>query len=310
MDEIPKKKSYRTLKIILLIVVLFAVGVGIAIYFIEPSDSVWTNDANINAFGTNISANITEKIIAIYVDEGDFVVKGERIAQFWNNIPLAQKATAEARIKSLEEQIAVQEARLKKIRNDYIRAHKGIENQVVSAQDYDHAEKNLEIAEAELKSAYANFELAQRELEVIHSELRHYDILAPQDGVIAKRWIWFGDVTVPGQSLFTIYDLKNVWVEANLEEYKIKNVKLGDPVDICIDAYPGLLFQGNIFTIKGAAASQFSLIPQNNATGNYTKVSQRIPIKITIKPPDNFPEDQTLYLFPGMSVEVTIKVKS
>ncbi len=311
MDEIEKKKqSHNALKITLGVLLIFMIGIGAAIYIIEESDTVWTNDAFIEAFGTDLSTNVTEEITALFVDEGDAVKEGQLIATLQNNVPLAQKAEAEARILSLEEEVAVKDALMKKLRNDYIRALAGIEDKVISAQHYDHAEKNFEMAEAELKLAFANLELAKKQLEVIKAQLIHYEILAPQDGVIAKRWVWLGDVTSPGQSLYTMYDLKNIWVLANLEETKIENVKLGDPVEIHIDAYPGYTFQGKIFTIKGAAASQFSLVPQNNATGNYTKVAQRIPIKISIEPPEDFPKEQPLYLFPGMSAEVRIKVKS
>ncbi len=310
MEEKNRGLFHSPLKLTIFVLFLFLLGLGGLAYLLEWRHTVWTNDANIEAYGTDLSANVTEKIIALYVDEGDVVKKGEIIAVLQNNIPLAQKAAAEAKIKSLTEEISVQEGRFKKIRNDFIRALAGFEDKVVSEQDYDHAEKNMEIISAELKLAYANLELAKKELEVINAALVHYTILAPHDGVIAKRWVWIGDVTTPGQSLYTMYDLENVWVLANLEEGKIENVKLGDNVEISIDAYPGYTFQGNVFTIKGAAASQFSLVPQNNATGNYTKVAQRIPIKITIRPPEDFPDNQPLYLFPGMSAEVRIKVKT
>jgi membrane fusion protein (multidrug efflux system) len=94
-----------------------------------------------------------------------------------------------------------------------------------------------------------------------------------------------------------------VWVLANLEETKMKNVKLGDRVEIHVDTYPGRTFHGKVYVVKGAAASQFSLIPQDNATGNYTKVAQRIPLKISIENATD-----STYLFPGMSAEVKIKV--
>lgn len=287
---------------------LFTIGMVVATYFYYTRGTVWTNDANIDAFGIDLSTDVTEKIIALYVDEGDAVKQGQLIAVLQNNVPLAEKEQAEAKIKSLSEEIEVQQARCRKISNDYLRARAGIADKVVSEQDYDHAEKDLEIIQAEIKLAYANLELAKKELQVINAQLEHYTIVAPQDGVIAKRWVWLGDVTTPGQSLYTMYDLSSVWVLANLEEGKIEGVKLGAPVVISIDAYPGYLFEGNVFTIKGAAASQFSLVPQNNATGNYTKVAQRVPIKISIRPPANFPKDQPLYLFPGMSAEVRIKV--
>lgn len=295
----------RPLKVSVVVVFLFVALYFSSLFFLS-AQKIWTNDAFIEGYSVDLSANVTEKIVAIHVDEGDRVVKGQLIAELESNVPLAKKQAAEASIKSAGEKLRVKEAFFEKINNDYVRAVEGIEGQVITRQHYDHSEKDLKIAKAEVQLALAELELAVRNLEVIEAELEHYRIIAPQDGVIAKRWVWLGDVVTPGESLFTMYDLENVWVTANLEEGKLQHVRLGDSVLIHLDTYPEYTFQGNIFTIKGAAASQFSLIPQNNATGNFTKVAQRIPIKITITKPSRFPENMPLYLFPGMSAEVTI----
>jgi len=299
-------KLITKISLSVLVIVIFCVA-GLT-YFLYTRDYVWTNDAFLEGYGMDLSSNVTEEIVALFVDEGDFVKSGQPIAILQNNVPMARKEAQEAKIAALEQEVFVKEALYKKIRNDYIRALEGIEDQVISYQNFDHSEKNFEMVDAELELAAANLELARKELEVIDAELTHYTIFAPQDGTIAKRWVWIGDVTSPGQSLFTMYDLKNIWVTAYLEETKMENVKLGDKVEIHIDAYPGYTFKGEIFTIKGAAASQFSLVPQNNATGNYTKVAQRIPLKISVTPPKDFPENMPLYLFPGMNAEVYIMV--
>jgi membrane fusion protein, multidrug efflux system len=301
-------KSFKLPFFTIVTTILLVLGlVFTGVYFYLTRNYAWTNDANLDAYRTDLSANVTEKITAIYFDEGDFVEKGQLIALLENNVPLAQKAQSKAKIISLEQEISVKTAYLMKVRNDFIRAEEGIVDAVISEQEYDHKQKDLAIAEAELDLAFSNLKLAQKELEVVETELTHYEIRAPHDGVIVKRWIWLGDVISPGQGTFTMYDLSNIWVLANLEEGKMEKVKIGSTVDIRLDAYPGYSFHGEVFTIKGAAASQFSLVPQNNATGNYTKVSQRVPLKISINPPKDFPKDQPLYLFPGLSAEVWIK---
>ncbi len=305
-----KKRFFKTpWKVTVLALICAAIAFGIVIYSHEKMKYVWTNDAFIEGYGVDLSSNVTEKITDLFVDEGEFVKKGQVIAVLRNNVPLAQKEEAEAKIVSTEQEIIVKEAHYLKIRNDYERALKGIEDKIISEQDFDHAQKNFEMAVGELDLARANFILAKKQLEVVEAELTHYIIEAPQDGMIAKRWIWFGDVVRPGQSLFTMVDLEDVWVLANLEEKKIRKIRLGDEVKVRIDAYPGVDFYGEVFTIKGAAASKFTLVPQNNATGNYTKVEQRVPVKISIKRPSGFSKDKPLYLFPGMSAEVYVKVK-
>jgi membrane fusion protein (multidrug efflux system) len=99
-------------------------------------------------------------------------------------------------------------------------------------------------------------------------------------------------------------DLENIWITANIEETKLSTIQVGAPVIITVDAYPGLKFQGTVMVIGAAAASQFALIPPNNSSGNFTKVTQRIPLRISIKTSDN---EQGLYLRPGMSVKIKIR---
>ncbi len=109
--------------------------------------------------------------------------------------------------------------------------------------------------------------------------------------------------------MFTLYDLKNIWVTANLEETSISVLRSTDKVEISVDAYPEQKFTGRVFQIGSNTASQFSLIPPNNASGNFTKVTQRVPVKISIQPVAAQPGTATPQLLPGMSVEVKVKVK-
>jgi len=220
-----------------------------------------------------------------------------------DTIPQSQKIEAEAKILSLKASVMLEEFHFEKVRNDFERAVKGFQEGVTSAQQLDHAQKNFAIAKSKLEMTKADLEHAITQLGVIETILTHAKVWAHIDGKIVKRWVYEGDVMNAGQAMFSLYDLKDVWVLANLEETKMENVKIGDGVEIHIDAYPDKTFHGKIFVIKGAAASEFSLIPQDNATGNYTKVAQRVPLKITIER-----EDTSLYLFPGMSAEIKVKV--
>lgn len=268
----------------------------------------WTNDALIDGYAVDSSANVTEKIMNLYADEGDEVKKGQLLAVLRNNIPLAQKEEALAKVEAAKQDVFLKESSYLKIRNDYERALKGIQDRIITAQEFDHKEKDFYISEASLELARANLDVAQKELKTIDARLLHYQIIADQDGIIAKRWVWPGDVVLEGQSLYTIYDLKNVWILANIEERKLRNIRLGSKVKIHIDAYPWRLFDGTVFSINGASAAKFTLVPQNNATGNYTKVEQRVPIRISIDIPKDAPQDKPLYLFPGMSAEVFIEL--
>ncbi len=263
---------------------------------------VGTNDALIDGYKVAVSSDISARITKLYVDEGDFVKTGDLIAEMDDTIPEAQKIEAEAKIVSLKASVMVEEFHFEKVRNDFERAVKGFQEGVTSAQQLDHAQKNFAIAKSKLEMTKADLDYAITQLGVIEAILEHTKVFAHIDGKIVKRWVYEGDVMRAGQAMFSLYDLKDVWVVANLEETKMENIKIGNPVEIRIDAYPDKTFHGKIFVIKGAAASEFSLIPQDNATGNYTKVAQRVPLKITIEGSND------LYLFPGMSAEVKIKV--
>lgn len=264
---------------------------------------VRTNDALIDGFKVTVSSDISARITKLYVDEGDYVKAGDLIADMDDTIPQSQKIEAEAKIVSLKASVMLEEFHYEKVRNDFERAVKGFEEGVTTAQQLDHAQKNFAIAKSKVEMTKADLEYAITQLGVIEAILTHTKVWAHIDGKIVKRWIYEGDVMSAGQAMFSLYDLKDVWVLANLEETKMENVKIGDEVEIHVDAYPDKTFHGKIFVIKGAAASEFSLIPQDNATGNYTKVAQRVPLKITID------GSEGLYLFPGMSAEVKITVQ-
>ena len=113
-----------------------------------------------------------------------------------------------------------------------------------------------------------------------------------------------GDVVQPGQPIFSVYDNTDLWVTANYEETKISRISLGDSVAISVDAFPDNQFYGKVIQLGTNTASQFSLIPPNNASGNFTKVTQRVPVKISIEQVNS---SDKVTLLPGMSVEVDIK---
>jgi membrane fusion protein (multidrug efflux system) len=123
--------------------------------------------------------------------------------------------------------------------------------------------------------------------------------------VIARKWILEGDVVQPGQPIFTIFDMKNIWITAQFEETRLALVTMGAQVEISVDTYPDIKFSGKIIQIGSNTASQFSLIPPNNASGNFTKVTQRVPVKISIEKGNS-----NVNLLPGMSVEVRVKEKN
>jgi multidrug resistance efflux pump len=127
------------------------------------------------------------------------------------------------------------------------------------------------------------------------------DLVSPVDGVVVAKPAAVGDLVSPGQPVLQIVDLGKLWVTANIDEGQINRVDVGQSVDVHVDAL-GKNFKGTVMAITPASAATFSLLPQNNASGNYTKVTQRVPVKIALDYAGNT-------LFPGTSAEVSIKVR-
>jgi membrane fusion protein (multidrug efflux system) len=267
---------------------------------------VWTNDAYLDGYQISISADINARIITLYVDEGDIVKEGQLLCQLDESIYNSQKIDAETAVNLLQQQVILKQVQKDKLRDIYNVALQEYENEIISFIDFDKIEKDYLIAEADYKVAIADVENGLAKLGVIEEYLRHTKVVAPRDGAIAKRWVVAGDAVQFGQPLFVLTDTQNIWVTANFEETKLEHIQSGDPVQIHVDAYPDLTFLGSVYVVRASAAGQFSLIPPNNATGNFTKVVQRIPVKILL----DIPKSQNpLYLYPGMSVEVDIKIR-
>lgn len=128
-------------------------------------------------------------------------------------------------------------------------------------------------------------------------------IEAPVDGYVAAIWQYPGAVVGAGSPIITLYDVSNTWVVANVTEAQLHRIEPDQEVDISVDALNGAKLKGRVIGIGGATAATFSLLPQNNTTGNFVKVAQVVPVKIAVENPANY------ILIPGSSVEVKIRTR-
>ncbi|MBX7067646.1 MAG: HlyD family secretion protein [Parachlamydiales bacterium] len=307
MDETPTspKKTFSW-KMLLAGLGVFLLIIVSASWYLHARKYVWTNDAYLDGYQIQISADIEARIIELYVDEGDIVQQGQLLCQLDESIYNSQKEDALTNVSLLQENVKLQKIEMEKLRDIYNVAKQEYENEIISYIDFDKIEKDYLFSMANFKVAEASLVNGIAKLGVIEELLRHTKIYAPRDGAISKRWVVAGDVAQIGQPLFGLTDIKNIWVTANLEEGKVGHLQPGDPVDISIDAYPDRTFTGSVFVVRASAASQFSLIPPDNATGNFTKVVQRVPVKIWLNVPQS---KEPLYLYPGMSAEIHVKVR-
>lgn len=161
----------------------------------------------------------------------------------------------------------------------------------------------VNVRAAEASSAAAGIGQAQANLETARLQLGYATIVAPSDGMVTRKSVEAGQIVQQGQALLSVVPLKDVWVTANFKETQLAGVKLGQKAEIKVDL-DGRKFEGHLDSIAGATGARLSLLPPENATGNFVKVVQRVPVKIVF---DKIPEDALLR--PGMNVEATIVTK-
>ena len=166
------------------------------------------------------------------------------------------------------------------------------------------AEKQVDVRVADVATASANIEQAKANLQAAQLNLSYTTIIAPADGVVTKKSVEVGQVLQPGQGLLMLVPLNDVWVTANYKETQLRDVNPGQKAEVKVDL-TGKTYPGRVDSISGATGTRISLLPPENATGNYVKVVQRIPVKIVLDP---IPGGNSI-LRPGMNVEATILTK-
>ena len=167
-------------------------------------------------------------------------------------------------------------------------------------------QQTVSVKTAELARAEAALRVAQADLAVVELNLEHTVVRAPVDGVVSKRSVEVGQIVQPGQPLLALVPLHDVWVIANFKETQLTRIRPGQRAEVHIDSFPGTTFVGTVNSISAGTGSRFSLLPPENATGNWVKVVQRVPVKILL-------DDKTVGnpqpLRAGMSAVVTVRVK-
>jgi membrane fusion protein (multidrug efflux system) len=177
-------------------------------------------------------------------------------------------------------------------------------NQAQAAVQYSHTgPQQVAATQARARAAIAAVQQKRAALDQAQLDLEYCTVVAPVTGVVNKR-VEVGMNVQPGQTLLAVVPLEDVWITANFKETQLRRMKVGDRATIAVDAY-GREYQGHVESVAGATGAQFSLLPPENATGNYVKVVQRVPVKIVLDPGQN--NDHLLRL--GMSVEPKVWVK-
>lgn len=204
----------------------------------------------------------------------------------------AQLAAARANLQGAQDQVRVANDRLAAARAGYRSARTG--------------PKQVQAQRARADAAAAQVQEAEATLETDRLNLGYTKLVAPDSGIVNRKTVQVGQNVSAGQTLMTLIPLTNIWITANFKETQLDNMRIGQPATFTVDAYGGRTYHAKVAQIGGATGSMLSLFPPENATGNYVKVVQRIPVRLDLTDPK---EDSDRLLRPGMSVEPTVQVK-
>ncbi len=243
-------------------------------WFIYSKSHIETNNAYVEADIYNVQSRMMGYVNAVKVEEDQKVEKNDVLIQMDETDVNVEKG--------------FKEAKLKKTQADFERAKSLVRSKLISQSDF-------ELAEAALIAAKADYRGSEL-------KLKYTSVVSPAKGVVGKTYIKPGQFIQPGQNLVTVISKEKTWVKANYKETQIEKIHVGQSVDIEVDAYPGVQFHGHVEGIYPSSGSVLSLLPPENATGNFTKVVQRVPVKISIDPNPQYE------LRPGMSVLTTINL--
>jgi len=328
-----KKKKDLKIYIPLITVILIAI-VGGVYWYIDYNSFIKTDDAFVTSDVVTVSPKIMGRISKVYAEEGDSVKEGQLLAELDSTDLLAQKEVvlssktmtqsnktqAEAKYQYDLKNIDVLKINIERSKEDFERAQLQFNGGVTTKEQYDHMKKALETAQAQYEAAKAQIQLSKTQIassetsikssdasiNSINTQLKNTRLYASATGIIAKRWLLPGDIANPGQSIFTINNNSKFWVNVFLEETKLDNLHIGQSAKFTLDTYPDVVFTGKVFLMGSTTASQFSLIPASNASGNFTKVTQRVQLKISIDGIEGKEKLSAYRLMTGMSAVVKI----
>lgn len=335
----PKHSKKRKLLLVTLAGVIAKVGVGFGVYwFLDGQHYVTTDNAYVGAANAQVNSQTSGQILSVLVDDTDMVSKGDILATIDPSDArlLADKAEADYRrtLQRVEQyfaqeaaahaQVSARQADHDRASLDYDRRRELAATGAVSAEElsasqaaFEAARANLSAAEQNLQSARAltqdvgindhpETRMARAAWETALLNLQRTTIVAPIDGVVTQRRAQDGQRIDPGQPLMSIAPIQSAWVDANFKEGQLGTVRIGQEVELTSDLYGhDVVFHGRVEGLGGGTGSAFAVIPAQNATGNWIKVVQRVPVRISLDPA----ELEAHPLRVGLSMEAKIDTR-
>lgn len=297
-----------------------------------------TDDAYVNGDLVQITSEVPGTVIALSADDTQGVQRGQTLLTLDPADAQIAMSNAEARLAEavrevrtlfataaqLRARITDREIELKRAQDDYRRRSNLLQDGAVSSEELSHTQDNIAQMQANLAEARAQLTATTVQIDgttvethpqVLAAEaavrdaaltLRRTRIFAPVAGEVARRSVQVGQRVAPGTPLMAVVPLDDVWVDANFTEVQLKDMRVGQPVEVRADVYGGSVkYQGKLVGLSAGSGSAFALLPAQNASGNWIKIVQRVPVRIALDP-------QQLKIHPlrvGLSTTVTVDVR-
>lgn len=336
----PPPKNHRSRALWIFTFILLLAGLTwLAIWFFYLQYHESTDDAYANGNFININSVISGAVIGFYADDTDLVEEGQLLVsldstnyQILYNKELSTLASVALQVRQLYDNVEVSRSNvhnkktaLEKTKFDYDNRLKlkEVNPEAVSNEDYVHSNQNYQIALFDLEQAESQLHASQAaagntipakhplieqqkgNVRAAYYNLQHCSIYAPSTGYVAQRTVDVGQWVTPTVNLMAVIPTNYVWVDANFKETQLSNMRIGQPAVVWFDLYGSKVkYQGHVIGIASGTGSIFSLIPPQNATGNWIKIVQRLPVRISL-------DAATLKDFParlGISAEVDVDI--
>ncbi|MGN6482318.1 HlyD family secretion protein [Luteibacter sp.] len=318
-EEHPKKKRRKVIILSVIAAVFILAGLAwLLLYIFVFTQREKTDDAYVKGDMVTISSRVGGTVVEVAVEETERVHAGQvlikldpvdaNVALMNAEGELAQAVReAQAKIQQANQADAAipqRRAQYEQARDEYNRRHPLLERRAVSAEEVDTGKRQMQ-------QAYAALQAAEREAAAAHAQVdgttvENYPaviqarsqfrnawvnngrnaIVSPIEGYAARRQVQVGQRIQAGQDLLTVVPLQDLWVDGNFKETQLENIRIGQPVKITTDMYSDMEYHGKVVGLNAGTGSAFSLLPAENATGNWIKVVQRLPVRISIDPED------------------------
>ncbi|WP_288440727.1 HlyD family efflux transporter periplasmic adaptor subunit [uncultured Pseudomonas sp.] len=301
-----------------LLVLVLLVGAGTwAWYSLVGRWYESTDDAYVNGNVVEITPLVTGTVISIGADDGDLVHAGQVLLQFDPSDSEVAQQAAEAKlartvrqvrglysnVDSLKAQLQTRQAELQKAQQDFNRRKVLAASGAIAAEELSHARDDLTVAQAAVNSArqqlntssalvddtvvssHPEVMAAAADLRQAYLDHARTTLVAPVTGYVAKRTVQLGQRLQPGTATMAVIPLDEVWIDANFKETQLRDMRIGQPVEVSADLYgSSVKYSGTVDSLGAGTGSAFALLPAQNATGNWIKIVQRVPVRIHLSP--------------------------